>query len=412
MLAARGCRTFGTIRRPVLGQVVGKYRIVEEIAEGGMGMVYRAEHTVLGSPAAVKVVLPQFTVDPVVVDRFFTEARATSAIRHVGIVEVFDFGMLPGGRAFIAMELLRGESLGEHLDRRGKLAPPMAVNIAAQVLAALDAAHVIGVVHRDLKPDNIYLLPDQGAPGAVRVKILDFGIAKLVTDTLGNKSKTRQGTILGTPAYMAPEQCRGGGEIDHRADLYAVGCILFEMLTGHQPFEAEGGGETMAMHIYQPPPRLRDVAPELPVELDQLMAKFLTKAVADRPPSAAWALAALERVSLPPLPTAPESGLFPSPSVAHYAVTASGPGRQGAASMPTVAMPAAMQLVAIDPRHMGTPVPLPGDDGVPRWLPILLVSIALVIAIVLVILIGRSGNNLLPRGGSAPAPDVRPIDQK
>src|SRR5262245_3587088 len=135
-----------TLAPRLLGQIVGKYRIVEEIAEGGMGMVYRAEHTLLGSPAAVKVLLPQFTVDPAVVERFFTEAKATSAIRHVGIVEVFDFGMLPGGQAYIAMELLRGESLGEHLDRRKKLVPAMAVNVATQMLAALDAAHVIGVV--------------------------------------------------------------------------------------------------------------------------------------------------------------------------------------------------------------------------------------------------------------------------
>ena len=400
----------------MLGQIVGKYRIVEEIAEGGMGMVYRAEHTVLGSPAAVKVVLPQFTIDPAVVDRFFTEARATSAIRHVGIVEVFDFGMLPGGRAYIAMELLRGESLGEHLDRRKLLAPAMAVNIAAQMLGALDAAHVIGVVHRDIKPDNIYLLVDAGAPGGVRVKILDFGIAKLVTDALGHKNKTRAGTILGTPAYMAPEQCRGGEEIDHRADLYAVGCILFEMLTGRQPFVAQGGGETMAMHIYEPAPRLRDVSPGLPPELDPLMVKFLAKAPADRPPSAAWALAALERIPLPQLPPVPESGLFPVTGGVHYAVTASGPGRPGqVSSAPTVAMPAAAQLVGFGPPAARGPMTTAaGDDSVPRWVPIVLVGVALVIAIIAVILIGRSGNEVIPNVGGKPVPppQVTPIEPK
>jgi serine/threonine protein kinase len=381
----------------VLGQIVGKYRIVEPIAEGGMGMVYRAEHTVLGSPAAVKILLPQFTVDPTVVDRFFTEAKATSAIRHVGIVEVFDFGMLPGRSAYIAMELLRGESLGDHLDRRTMLAPAMAVNVATQMLAALDAAHVIGVVHRDLKPDNVYLLPDAGAPGGVRIKILDFGIAKLVSDTVGAQAvgpreKTRAGTILGTPAYMAPEQCRGGGEIDHRADLYAVGCILFEMLTGRQPFVATGGGEVMAMHIYEPPPRLRDLAPALPSELDQLMQKFLTKASADRPPSAAWALAALERVPLGPLGP-PESGMFASTSGGHFAVTATGPVRSA---------------------NQGTPAPRVrhGSDGMPGWVPVVLFGVALVIAIVAVILIGRSGDGLdtRPVEPAKERPQVTPIE--
>jgi len=369
-----------------------------------MGMVYRAEHTLLGSPAAVKVLLPQFTVDPAVVERFFTEAKATSAIRHVGIVEVFDFGLLPGGQAYIAMELLRGESLGEHLDRRKDLAPAMAVNIATQMLGALDAAHVIGVVHRDLKPDNVFLLPDPGAPGGVRIKILDFGIAKLVNDSvgatkgLGTRTRTGAGTILGTPAYMAPEQCRGGGEIDHRADLYAVGCILFEMLTGRQPFLAEGVGEVMAMHIYEPAPRLRDHAPEMPLELDQLMAKFLTKAAADRPPSAAWALAALERVPLPSLPSRPDSGMFAMTS-GHFAVTASGPGRPGKLQTPGPA-PGPVP-------HRSSSRRFAGEDGWPRWVPIVLFGLALVIAIIAVILIGRSGDALDTKPVK-PVPKARP----
>src|SRR5512143_656001 len=143
-----------------------------------MGLVYRAEHVVLGSPAAVKVLLPQFTRDTVVVDRFFQEAKAASAIRHAGIVEVFDYGRLPSGQAFIAMELLRGEDLAGFATRHGRLAPALAAQIAMQMFSALDAAHMAGVIHRDLKPDNIYLVRDASAPGAIRVKILDFGIAK------------------------------------------------------------------------------------------------------------------------------------------------------------------------------------------------------------------------------------------
>ena len=160
----------------MIGHVVGKYKILEKIGEGGMGSVYRAEHTVLGSPAAVKVLLPMWTQDAVVVDRFFHEAKAASAIRHVGIVDVFDYGRLPNDQAWIAMELLRGENLTELLMRTGRpLDPSLVQQLAIQILAALDAAHVAGVVHRDLKPDNIYLVRDPSAPAAVRVKVLDAG---------------------------------------------------------------------------------------------------------------------------------------------------------------------------------------------------------------------------------------------
>ncbi len=285
----------------MIGRVVGKYRILDQIGEGGMGIVYRAEHVVLGSPAAVKVLLPQFTRDPVVVDRLFTEAKAASAIKHVGITSVFDYGRLPNDQAFIAMELLRGEDLSSFHGRHGRIDPSLAVEIVRQLLAALNAAHVAGVVHRDLKPDNIFLTRDTGSPGGIRIKVLDFGIAKLIGDQVTSRAKTKGDLILGTPAYMAPEQCRGGAEIDARADLYAVGCILFELLAGRPPFIAEGGGETMAMHIYEPVPRLSDHVTSLPPELEVLVAKMLAKAPDDRTPSAAWALAALERVPLPTL---------------------------------------------------------------------------------------------------------------
>ncbi len=266
-----------------------------------MGIVYRAEHVVLGSPAAVKVLLPQFTRDPVVVDRFFTEAKAASAIKHAGITSVFDFGRLPNQQAFLAMELLRGEDLGLFLARYGRLEPSLAVEIVKQLLAALDAAHTAGVVHRDLKPDNIFLTRDPAAPGAIRVKVLDFGIAKFFGERGGSPSKTKDGAILGTPAYMAPEQCKGGIEVDARADLYAVGCILFALLAGRPPFVADGSGATMAMHIYESPPLISQLVDGLPPELEALIAKMLAKDPAARTPSAAWALAALERVPLPSL---------------------------------------------------------------------------------------------------------------
>ena len=329
----------------MIGRVVGKYRILDQIGEGGMGIVYRAEHITLGSPAAVKILLPQFTRDALVVDRFFTEAKATSAIRHISIVQIFDYGRLPNDQAFIAMELLRGEDLTSFIARHRVVDASIAVQIALQMFSALEAAHLIGIVHRDIKPDNIYLVRDPSAPGAIRIKILDFGIAKLVGDQLGDnpKLKTKGGSILGTPAYMAPEQCRGGAEIDARVDLYAVGCILFEMLTGRPPFVAEGGGETMAMHIYEPPPRLHQFAPHLPVELDAVIAKLLAKSPDDRTPSAAYALAALERAPVAPLD----------------------------------------HEVQLTGRPVTQPVVVDADipEGLPRWIPIVVISVAVLIAV-------------------------------
>jgi serine/threonine-protein kinase len=337
----------------VIGRIAGKYRILDVVGEGGMGIVYRAEHVVLGSPAAIKVLLPELTRDDVAVERLFNEAKATSAIRHIGIVQIFDFGRFEDRQAYISMELLRGEELTSFIGRHRVLDPAVAAQITLQTLSALEAAHLIGVIHRDLKPDNIFLVRDPGAPGAIRVKLLDFGIAKLVADQLGHQptTKAKENLIVGTPAYMAPEQCRGGVEIDARADLYAVGCILFEMLTGRPPFGAGNALETMTMQVHAPAPRLRDHAPNLPPELDELLAKLLAKAPADRTPSAAWALAALERVPLAPL----------------------------------------VQQVRLLGRPVTQPVVVaPPDPGMPRWIPIAVIAFALMIAAAAAFFIGLS----------------------
>lgn len=398
----------------MIGKIVGKYRIAEQIGEGGMGVVYRAEHVVLGSPAAVKVLLPQWTRNRDVVDRFFMEARTASSIRHIGIVDVFDYGLLPGGQAFIAMELLIGMSLGDMLDEHRLLPPPLAASITGQILAALDAAHVVGVIHRDLKPDNIQLIRDASAPASIRAKVLDFGIAKLMIGAEGRRAVTISGGgLLGTPSYMSPEQCLGRGTIDSRSDLYATGCILFEMLTGHPPFEADGSVDIVSMHLHDPPPRLRSIDSSLPIELEQLVERMLAKDPAQRTPSAAWALAALERVPLASIstitltvPAPPSTGpisidSFPALLRPPLGPDAAQPRRLSpvpfhATTPARAAVTAATGTsVASADSSSQTAVFSPGDPDSDvstrrRMLPFIVILIAIVIAVIALVLIGRS----------------------
>jgi hypothetical protein len=252
-----------------------------------MGMVYRAEHTQLGRPAALKMLLPQLSSDPAIVQRFFNEARAASAIDHPGIVEVYDFGSAPNGAAYIVMALLKGESLAQRLER-GPMAPLEGASIVAQVLGALAAAHARGIVHRDLKPDNIFLVPNELMANGVQVKLLDFGIAKLGGDSgTGGGFKTQTGMMMGTPAYMSPEQCMGRADLDHRTDLYAIGCILFHVLTGRPPFTGEGGtGMMIAAHMRDPAPHPRTLDPNVPERLATIVMKLLEKDPAARYQSA------------------------------------------------------------------------------------------------------------------------------
>ena len=252
-----------------------------------MGTIYRAEHTLIGRPAAVKVLNPQYATDRGVVNRFFNEARAATAIQHPGIVEVFDFGYQPDGSAFIVMEFLKGESLASRLQARGTLLETEAFAIARGIATALGAAHARGIVHRDIKPDNIYLVPEPEAVTGERVKLLDFGIAKLTDEATANWSQTRTGSVLGTPSYMAPEQCAGAGKVDHRADLYSLGCLLFEMFAGRPPFVGAGVGEVLGAHQYVAAPRLREFVPAASRDADDLVARLLTKRPEDRVQTAA-----------------------------------------------------------------------------------------------------------------------------
>src|SRR6478735_9524748 len=219
------------------GTTVGAYRILQRIGAGGMGEVWLAEHAMLGRRAAVKVLLPEFSMKQEIVTRFFNEARAATAIADPGIVQIFDFGHHVDGTAYIVMELLDGEPLDKRLARNGALPVTDALRIMRQVASSLGAAHARGIVHRDLKPENIFLIRDPEVPGGERAKILDFGIAKLIGE---NQVKTQTSVVMGTPGYMSPEQCRGAGKVDERADIYALGCVLFAAIAGRPPFWAEG----------------------------------------------------------------------------------------------------------------------------------------------------------------------------
>jgi eukaryotic-like serine/threonine-protein kinase len=255
----------------MIGETIGSYRVVEKLGEGGMGAVYVAQHSLIGRRAAIKVLLPALSSDQGVVNRFFNEARATAQLKHPNIIDVYDFGYHANGSAFLIMELLEGETLAARLRRERSLALPLLAELTRQVAEGLGAAHQKGIVHRDLKPDNVFLVPDSAAACGVRAKVLDFGIAKLVDD--GSVVKTRTGSIMGTPLYMSPEQCRGLSTIDHRTDVYSLGCMMFEMAAGRPPYNGEGPGDVMAMHIYEPAPSLKKSVPRLDPIVSRAMAK-------------------------------------------------------------------------------------------------------------------------------------------
>jgi serine/threonine-protein kinase len=278
----------------VAGQNVGNYRIVDRLGEGGVGEVYLAEHPEIGRKVAIKFLRRALAADPTVYGRFVDEARAASAIQHSNIVEVLDFGRLPDGQPYIVMEYLPGESLAARLRRVGQLRVRHAVEIAFQIANVLTAAHDKGIVHRDLKPDNVFLVPDRRQPGREIVKVLDFGIAKLQGDLKHSEAHTRTGSLVGTPLYMSPEQCRGIREIDARTDIYALGAMLFEMLAGRPPFVSQGLGDLMDMHMNRPAPSVRSLARGVPKQLDAVVTRALAKLPEHRFPNGAAFQAALE----------------------------------------------------------------------------------------------------------------------
>jgi serine/threonine protein kinase len=266
----------------IIGQRFGNYRAVSLLGEGGMGAVYLAEHPDIGRKVAIKVLRSEWSRDPQLLQRFMNEARAANAIRHPNIIEILDSGTTENGMPYLVMELLEGEELSHRVRRVGKLDLREALQFAYEVGAALGAAHNKGIVHRDLKPDNIFIVPDEQDPGREHAKVLDFGIAKLVTPGAGESVKTRTGTVMGTPVYMSPEQCLGTKEVDARSDIYSLGLILYEMLCGQPPFFSEGFGELVNMHLNAVPPPPSSLLPDLPVSIEEIILKMLAKRPDDR----------------------------------------------------------------------------------------------------------------------------------
>ncbi len=267
----------------LIGATIGNYRVVAKLGEGGMGSVYLAEHPLIGKKVALKVLHDEYSANQDVVSRFFNEAKAVNDIQHPNIVDIIDYGVVqtqtgPGFVYFI-MEFLGGEALASAIQRESPMPPERAFPIAMQVADALAASHAKGIIHRDLKPDNIYLITRGREKDFV--KVLDFGIAKLTGDAPGSR-RTRTGIVMGTPAYMSPEQCEGKGNIDARTDVYALGIVLYEMITGQVPFAGEGYGEVLVQHLTKRPARPISSRGAVAPHVEAVIMKTLEKKREDR----------------------------------------------------------------------------------------------------------------------------------
>jgi tRNA A-37 threonylcarbamoyl transferase component Bud32 len=264
---------------PLLGTVLlGRYSVTRKIGQGGMGAVYEATHTLIGKRVAVKVLLDKYARREQVVARLEQEARLASSIGHEHIIDITDFGTTHDGRTFVVMEFLEGESLAECLAREGPLPETRILQITFQIASALGAAHAKGIVHRDVKPENVFLLrrKDQDF-----IKVVDFGISKSMRASQPGEEEsprlTQTGMVLGTPLYMSPEQARGDEELDHRIDIYALGVIMYELATGQVPFLGTNYLSIISQVLNDEAPRPRQIRPELSEEFEAIVLRLLEK---------------------------------------------------------------------------------------------------------------------------------------
>ncbi len=300
---------------PLVGQVIAGHRLVTQLGSGGMGTVYYAEHTVIGRRAAIKILHPEVARDQTATSRFRNEARTVNEIQHPNVVEITDIGFQDGIH-YIVMPFLEGETLGERLDRVRILDEPSTLRIARQVASALDAVHKRGIVHRDLKPENLFLTSHPDLPD--HVKVLDFGVAKLRGLAEGaGAGLTQAGTVLGTPAYMSPEQCRGAEDIDGRSDIYALAVVIYQALTGRPPFVSAQIIDVMVAHTSEAPTPPVRLNPAISARVNEAILRGLEK---DRTRRFAT-MAELREALDPPLPV----DLTPTPTLITPALPAEPP---------------------------------------------------------------------------------------
>jgi tRNA A-37 threonylcarbamoyl transferase component Bud32 len=319
--------------------LLGKYLLHGRIGKGGMGEVWEAEHALTGRRVAVKILGEAHLSNAKIVARFGREARAASAVQHPGIVEILDQDVTPAGEPFLVMEFLAGESLGERIKRKGKLSEGELIGIALPLLDALHAAHLAGVVHRDLKPDNIFLVPRER--GKEQVKILDFGISRKA-DELAHHL-TQEGSVLGTPHYMSPEQARGEVDVDGRADVYAMGVLLYEAATGRVPFDAKNYNALLQRILGEEPASPRSRGAEISPAVERVILSAMAKTKAKRPNGAeALKIALRQAADAPALVEAgallPVTVEVPRAAVGHDTPTVAG------ASLRTLAVDGAADL--------------------------------------------------------------------
>ncbi len=279
---------------PLPGMKLGDYIVEQAVGWGGMGIVYRAVHPLIGRKVAVKVLRPEIAASPEQAERFLKEAQALSAVKHRGIIDIISFGTIPDGRQYMVMEFLEGESLEAVLQREGPMSPARALALFDEILDALSAAHKVGVVHRDLKPANVYISLQSN--GSRTVKLVDFGLARRAELSDLHRFTGKASLLAGTPQYVSPEQAKKQLATP-RTDLYSLGVMLFEVLSGTLPFEAPTVIELLQAHLTRPPPRLSSRVDGAPAALDELVDQLLAKAPEQRPASAEVVRTSLQRIA-------------------------------------------------------------------------------------------------------------------